>query len=86
MRVELELTTEERQALDRFMAHAGIKNESEAVRIALMDWLIGSGWLTLPFQLDEDTETVREAQAASALGATNAKEARHLAAAGELDE
>lgn len=48
MQVQFELTHMEHRALRSFMDHAQIVNTSFAVRIALCDWLIRTGYLRLP--------------------------------------
>lgn len=60
MKITLDLSTDESIALRRFANSVGCSTE-EAMRAALRDWLIGCGYLELPHELDEDTETVGEA-------------------------
>lgn len=60
MKLTLDLSTDESIALRRFANRVGCSTE-EAVRAAVRDWLIGSGYLELRYELDEDTETVGEA-------------------------
>lgn len=61
MKIELDLSADERIALRRFMNEFGLSAPEPALRLALRDWLIGSGYLELPHELDEDTETAGEA-------------------------
>lgn len=60
MKIALTLSTDERLALRRFANEAG-EEPADAAHIALRDWLIGHGYLELPDELDEDTETQGEA-------------------------
>jgi len=60
MKITLDLATDEAIALRR-MAAALSDDLSIAAQIALRDWLIGHGYLELPHELDEDTETAGEA-------------------------
>ncbi len=59
MKITLDLSTDESIALRRMANGIGCSNE-DAVKAALRDWLVGSGYLELPHELDEDTETVGE--------------------------
>lgn len=61
MRITLDLATDERLALRRLAAELGNYPLEEAARLALRDYLISSGYLDLPADLDEDTETMGEA-------------------------
>lgn len=60
MKLTLTLATDEAIALRRVAAGLG-DNLSIAAQLALRDWLIGHGYLELPHELDEDTETAGEA-------------------------
>lgn len=58
--IQLPLTTDERMALCRLADKLGAPIEAAAAA-ALRDWLVGHGFLELEHELDEDTETAREA-------------------------
>lgn len=60
MKITITLSAEERIAMRRFMNEIGLSAPEPAIRLALRDWLIGSGYLELPHELDEDTETMGE--------------------------
>lgn len=60
MKITLELSADESIALRRLANEYEIRPEL-AARVALRDWLVGAGYLDLPIELDEDTETVGEA-------------------------
>lgn len=60
MKITLDLATDESIALRRFANEQGVKLP-DAAEAALRDWLIGHGYLDLPHELDEDTETAGEA-------------------------
>lgn len=60
MKLVVTLAADESIALRRVAAALGDNLEITA-QIALRDWLIGHGYLELPHELDEDTETVGEA-------------------------
>lgn len=60
MKITLDLATDESLALRQFANEIG-GDLDIAAHIALRDWLIGHGYLELPHELDEDTETQGEA-------------------------
>ena len=60
MKITLDLATDESLALRRFANETGEELDA-AAHIGLHDWLIGHGYLDLPHDLDEDTETRGEA-------------------------
>jgi hypothetical protein len=61
MKITLDLSTDERIALRRLMAEHNIETPEMAAHIGLRDFLIMTGYLEEPPELDEDTETVGEA-------------------------
>lgn len=61
MKITLELATDERIALRRLMAEHNIETPDMAAHIGLRDFLIMTGYLEEPPELDEDTETLGEA-------------------------
>lgn len=56
----LDLSSDESIALRRLADELGCSTD-DAAKTAPRDWLIASGHLELEHELDEDTETVREA-------------------------
>lgn len=60
MKITLDLATDESIALRRFANETGEKLDA-AAHIGLREFLIGAGYLELPHELDEDTETAGEA-------------------------
>jgi hypothetical protein len=58
---EVELGTAEMIALRRFAASIGIDDLSIALHFAVVEYLTGAGFLDLPGELDEDTETLGSA-------------------------
>lgn len=61
MKITITLSSEERIALRRFASEFSHVSLEEATASALRDFLISSGYLELPHELDEDTETLGEA-------------------------
>jgi hypothetical protein len=60
MKITLDLATDERIALRRLMAEHNIDTPEMAAHIGLRDFLIMTGYLEEPDELDEDTETLGE--------------------------
>lgn len=56
MRITLDLSTDEHQALRRFASETGEELDA-AARIALREFLISAGFLEPTYDLDYDTET-----------------------------
>jgi hypothetical protein len=61
MSLSLTLSTAERLALRRFAAEFDLATLEDAAAAALRDFLITAGYLELPHELDEESETMGEA-------------------------
>jgi hypothetical protein len=61
MKITIDLATDERIALRRLMSEHNIDTPEMAAHIGLRDFLIMTGYLEEPAELDEDTETLGEA-------------------------
>lgn len=57
MKLTIELPSDTSMALRRFAEEVGPTDFSEAAAYALREYLITTGYLELPYELDEDSET-----------------------------